>query len=155
MISHSDPGEQERSQRRKPRRAAPAPVLGQNDLFRDTQPPKGPSEGEKRKEKALERHERSGSRAVLIKYLRAELRQLYFRRTAGRPDSERFVTADDAVAILRESKVVPHTEDGEEEPRNWMGALFKEPGWRMVGSVPSLRPEANGRHVRCWRWEPR
>lgn len=165
MTSHSDPGEQERGKRRKPRPAAPQPAPRQNDLFRDTQPPKGPSEGEKRKEQALDRHERS-SRAPLIRYLRGELRVLlrkrdslgralaHFNDSTGMIDGKAFVTADDAVRILKESKVVPHTEDGTEEPRNWLGALFREPGWVFTGkTVPSLRPEANGRHVRAWRWE--
>jgi hypothetical protein len=165
MTSHSDPGDQERGTRRKPHRAAPLPAPGQNDLFRDTQPPKSPSEGEQRKEKALEKHEKS-SRAPLIRYLRTELRALIRKReslagalrqfndSTGTIDGKAFVTADDAVRILKESKVVPHTEDGEEEPRNWLGALFREPGWVFTGkTVPSLRPEANGRHVRAWRWE--
>lgn len=165
-MTYTDPGDQqERSIRRKPRPAAPAPAGGQNDLFRDTQPPKGPSEGEKRKEKALEKHEQSG-RAPLIRYLRAELKKLQADRDRQRIerlfgknpvptiDNQTFVTADDAVRILRESKVVPTNDDGTEEERNWMGALFKEPGWRYTGrTVPSLRDESNGRHVRCWRWE--
>jgi hypothetical protein len=165
MTSHSDPGDQERGTRRKPRPAAPLPAPGQIDAFRDTQPPKGPSEGEERKERALERHENS-SRAPLIRYLRTELRALlrkrdslrqglaFFNDPVGTIDGKVFVTADDAVRILKESKVVPHTEDGLEEPRNWLGALFREPGWVFTGkTVPSLRPEANGRHVRAWRWE--
>lgn len=165
MTSHSDPGDQERGTRQKRRPAAPLPAPGQNDLFRDTQPPKGPSEGEKRKEKALEKHAQSG-RAPLIRYLRTELKKLQAKRDKDRErdffgkhpqptiDGQTFVTADDAVKILRESKVVPTNDDGTEEERNWMGALFKEPGWRYTGrTVPSLRDESNGRHVRCWRWE--
>jgi hypothetical protein len=165
MTSHSDPGDQERGTRRRPHVAAPLPAPGQNDLFRDTQPPRGPSEGEARKERALEKHENS-SRAPIIRYLRNELRSLYRKREGlsvalqhfndytGTLDGKVFVTADDAVRILKESKVVPRTEDGEEEPRNWLGALFREPGWVFTGrTVPSVRPEANGRHVRAWRWE--
>jgi hypothetical protein len=161
----SDPGEQERGTRRKPRRAAPLPAREQDDLFRDTQPPKGPSEGEERKEKAIEKHEQSG-RAPLIRMLRQQLKMLYGARVRQRRDrlfskdpvstidGQPFVTADDAVRILKNTGIVPHDEDGKEQPRNWMGAIFKEPGWQYTGhTVPSLRPELNGRHVRCWRWE--
>jgi hypothetical protein len=115
MTSHSDPGDQERGTRRKPRPAAPLTAPGQIDAFRDTQPPKGPSEGEERKERALERHEKS-SRAPLIRYLRTELRALlrkrdslrqglaFFNDPVGTIDGKVFVTADDAVRILKESR---------------------------------------------------
>lgn len=164
-TSPSDPGEQEHGTRRKPRRAAQPPVPGQDDLFRTPAPPSGSSEGEKRKEKAIEKHE-SGGRAPLIRMLRQQLKMLYGARVAQRSarlftkhpvptiDDQPFVTADDAVRILKNTGIVPHDEDGKEQPRNWMGALFKEEGWKYTGhTVPSLRPELNGRHVRTWRWE--
>jgi hypothetical protein len=159
MTAFTDPGEQEHgSTRRKPRQPAPLPAGGQIDLLRDQPwPPPPTDEGQERKEKALKRHEESG-RAPLIRFLRRELRKLYEARVRDIPGGAMpqipFVTADDAVRILRGSRVVPQTDDGKDEPRNWMGAIFKEPGWRYTGrSVPSLRKEANGRHVRCWQWE--
>lgn len=148
----SDPGEQERGNRRQ----RPAPK--EPDLWETPAQPPRPekSEGEKRKDKALEKHEKSG-RAPLIRFLRKKLRELQSLRESNFLPGARaqvFVTADDAVKILRESNVVPQNEDGSDEHRNWMGSVFKEAGWRYVGrSVPSLRKELNGRHVRCWRWE--
>lgn len=153
MNSPSDPGEQERRRRGKRRPAAPAPAGDQNDLFRDPAPPSGPSEGEKRKEKAIEKHENS-SRAPLLRVLRNRLKLTYDLRVR-KHGFEAFVTADDAATLLKELPVDRDSE-GNALPRNWMGALFKEPGWKFTGrTVPSLRPEANGRHVRCWRYEPK
>lgn len=154
-TSRSDPGEQERGRPRKRRPAAPLPV--QPSIFDEPppQPPRGPSEGDKRKEKAIEKHERSG-RAPLIRFLRTHLVALYKERAfiARHIHDPVFVTADDAAWILRQRGIDLTDDDGNQIARNWFGALFKAKGWKFTGrTVPSLRPEANGRHVRCWRWE--
>lgn len=141
----TDPGDQERGSRKK------RPAVKEPDLWETpAQPPREKSEGEQRKDKALEKHETS-SRAPLIRFLRNRLKALYYTRSHS---DRAYVNADDAVKILKESNVVPQNDDGTDEQRNWMGALFKEEGWKYTGrSVPSLRKELNGRHVRCWRWE--
>lgn len=151
----TDPGDQERGRPKKvPQYTPPAK---EPDLWETpAQPPREKGEGEQRKEKALKRHEES-SRAPLIRFLRTRLMFLYKERAFDQrhnPSADIFVTADDAVRILKDRNIVPTDDDGEDEPRNWLGALFKNPGWRYTGrSVPSLRKELNGRHVRCWRWE--
>jgi hypothetical protein len=147
-VKTADPGDQERGRRRAPKKTKEPSLFEQPE-----QAPREKSEGEQRKDKALEKHEASG-RAPLIRFLRAELKKLFQARDLQYCGDHAFVTADDAVRILKESKVVPQNDDGTDEQRNWMGALFKEPGWRYTGrSVPSLRKELNSRHVRCWRWE--
>lgn len=143
----TDPGDQERGSRKRPAKTS------EPDLFNQpTQPTREKSEGEQRKEKALEKHETSG-RAPLLRFLRRKLRELYAERKQRNPYTT-FVTADDAVRVLEEANIIPQDDAGEDEPRYWLGALFKEEGWKHTGrSVPSLRKELNGRHVRCWRWE--
>lgn len=159
-TSHSDPGEQERGTRRKPRRAAPLTAPGQGDLLSEPepqQPPRGPSEGDRRKEKAIGKHEAS-SRAPLIRMLRTKLMFLYKERAFDQrhnPAADVYVTADDARRILERSGIKETDDDGKPVPLNWFGAIFqKKAGWRFTGrTVPSLHPDANARHVRCWRWE--
>lgn len=154
MTTHSDPGEQEHGTRRKPRRPAPEAAGGQIDLlvdhirdFADHNTFRAPSEGEKRKEKALTTQERTYKNA--LEYLRDHLRILYrSRREERNPDA--FVTADDARAALRRS----HYRLLEGDSMPWLGALFREKGWKHTGKwVPSIYDRNNGRQNRCWIWE--
>lgn len=90
---------------------------------------------------ALDRHAEAHRDRLTV--LRAFLRQLC--ASAGRP-----VSADDARAYLAR-----HPEWDLTPTRNYLGALFRESGWRFVGYVPSETPGSHGRRVGTYVWEGR
>jgi hypothetical protein len=56
---------------------------------------------------------------------------------------DRPVSADDARPILKKWGI---------EPGNWLGALFKAPGWHMVGFHTSATRGGHGNRIGLWEW---
>jgi hypothetical protein len=53
------------------------------------------------------------------------------------------VSADDVRPILQEWGI---------PPGNWLGALFKAPGWHMVGFHTSSTRGGHGNRIGLWEW---
>lgn len=104
-----------------------------------------PARGERRKEAALDDAESGHGRE--LKILRNHLRGLYLERR-GLGGSHAYVSADDARRFIKlnpSCRIVPGP---------WLGALFKEEGWRGTGlRIPSVVASNNGRRQDCYRWE--
>lgn len=83
----------------------------------------------------------------LLAWLRAELQLLITeRRAAGQPGT---VTADDAHAILERRGL--RLEDGK---ANWLGALFRAPGWvALETTVKSRRVGRHASRLMVWTYD--
>ena len=142
---------------KRPRRKPPAPP--QPTLFDSPTeaPPARPepveATGEAKKEKALKLAE--DGHPERLQRLREALKKLYHERATDPYNphpSLHFVTADDAVHILEKNNNYGYGDIN--DPKPWLGALFREPGWKFTGDwAPSVRASNNGRMNRCWRWE--
>ena len=58
------------------------------------------------------------------------------------------VSADDARRFM-----AAHPELGWPAGNNWLGALFRVPGWRCVGTTLSRTPGSHANLLRTWVWE--
>lgn len=103
--------------------------------------------GARRKDAALDDAESGHGRDLRI--LRAELRAIYREREREQGRAA-YVSADDARLFIKRQ---PHLRI---VPGPWLGALFKEEGWRATGHrIPSVVASNNGRRQDCYRWEGR
>lgn len=103
--------------------------------------------GQRRKEAALDDAEAGHGRDLRL--CRNYLRETYRDRTQDFPPGVgAYVTADDARFFIKRN---PHLRI---IPGPWLGALFKEEGWRATGKrIPSVIASNNGRRQDCYRWE--
>lgn len=88
----------------------------------------------------------------LLEYLRRRLRGLYEQRLERQGRELAHVTADDARLILDSDPNVPPPD---RLCRNFLGQLFRSPGWQATGSI--IRSHTAGSHgnlLFCWRFEP-
>lgn len=104
--------------------------------------------GERRKEAALDDAQSNHGRDLLL--CRNYLREIYAERKRDYPTGAdvAYVSADDARRFIKKN---PHLRI---VPGPWLGALFKEEGWRVTGlRIPSVVATNNGRRQDCYRWE--
>lgn len=100
--------------------------------------------GLRRKEEALDDAQSNHGRD--LKLCREYLRELYAERKRDYPIGAdvAYVSADDARRFIKKN---PHLRI---VPGPWLGALFKEDGWRATGKrIPSVVASNNGRR-RAW-----
>ena len=77
---------------------------------------------------------------------RAAMVRLYRERLMRHGLEIAGVSADDARRWLRDH---PEYDRGN---HNWLGALFRAPGWVRVGRITSTTPGSHGNELRRWAW---
>lgn len=113
-------------------------------LFDDIAYPPAPSEEQIRDEILADLGER---RREVLDWLRRRLVVIYKLRCFDVGIANAWVTADDARRII----------DADERfsgvNRNFLGALFKVPGWRSVGFHKSETAGSHANRLMRWVWE--
>lgn len=89
-------------------------------------------------------------RQELLDQLRQRMVVLYQQRLDAQGRELAYVTADDARLILDTDPKVPGPD---ELNRNFLGALFKAPGWQPTGQyIKSRTAGSHANRLLCWRW---
>lgn len=96
----------------------------------------------------VERAAEAPGRALYLRMVRARMRALYRQRVQayGVDYPKAFVSPDDGRAYL-ESLNPP-----ENMSRNFMAAVFREPGWVVVGTYTSATKNGHGNKLQKYAW---
>jgi hypothetical protein len=89
-----------------------------------------------------------GRNADVLAWLRKRLAVIYRirREDVGRENA--YVSADDA------RKLIDRMPEFQGKCMNFLGALFKAPGWKPTGNYhTSTTPGSHANKLVCWRWE--